>query len=243
MASLRRKYQSQTNGGNEPPVMSPPAVEPPPAVGPIETKSPADAAASSAIKDRLAEMRRAEQLVRQAVPPPPPQAPPPVGVEGRQQQEPEMPAAVVKWLSEHPQYMDPNDQIAQAEIYTATLKAGRDGLTWNDDNFLPTIERHLGMAPATNGHAEAKPTAQPTNDAARPAAPQQSARPMSGPAVSAPPSREVPSYSTGRSPRYRAPLTRDELEIAAASGQTPEQYQAQKEKMLRMKAAGEIQNG
>jgi len=47
--------------------------------------------------------------------------------------------------------------------------------------------------------------------------------------------------STGRAPTYRAPLTKDELEIAAASGQTPEQYQAQKERMLRMKAAGEMQ--
>jgi len=47
--------------------------------------------------------------------------------------------------------------------------------------------------------------------------------------------------STGRPPRYRAPLTRDELEIAAACGQTAEQYQQQKERMLRMKANQEIQ--
>jgi hypothetical protein len=62
-------------------------------------------------------------------------------------------------------------------------------------------------------------------------------------AVSAPPSREPPSMRTGRPVSYRAPLTKDELEIATASGMTPEQYQMQKERMLRMKANNEIQNG
>src|SRR5262249_32036745 len=69
----------------------------------------------------------------------------------QQQQQPEMPAHVAKWLAEHPQYMDPNDQIAQVEISLATMKATRDGLTWNDDGFLPSIERHLGISPAVNG--------------------------------------------------------------------------------------------
>jgi len=44
--------------------------------------------------------------------------------------------------------------------------------------------------------------------------------------------------STGRAPLYRAPLTRDELEIAAASGQTPAEYEAQKQRWQRMKAEG-----
>src|SRR5262249_205389 len=165
-----------------------------------------------AIKDRLGEMERAAKLAQQ--PPQPPQQ-----SQHAEPQQQEMPAAVAEWLSRHPEYMDPTDPIAQAEIYTATLKASRDGLTWNDDNFLPAIERHRGLS---NGNAETKPTPHPPSHApARQAAPpQQPARQMVGPAVSAPPSRDVPSYSTGRSPRYRAPLNKDELEVAAASGMT-----------------------
>jgi hypothetical protein len=246
VASLRKRYQPQLGiptRDDEPPVTSPPEVSgarlpepvvdagPPPEM--LETKSPADVAASTALKARLAEMDRAEELARQ-------QPQQPKHASEPQQQQPEMPAAVAEWLSRHPQYTDPNDRIAQAEIGLATMKCTRDGLTWNDDDFLPSIERHLGMRqqPQPNGNGVPKQNAA----SARPMtvdrpAPQR----MSAPPVSAPPTREVPSYSTGRSPRYRAPLTKDELEIAAASGQTPEQYQAQKERMLRMKESGQMQ--
>ena len=182
-------------------------------------------------------MNRAEQLARQQPQQTQRAAEPP-------QQQPEMPAAVAKWLAEHPEYTNPNDQIAQLEINLATAKCMRDGLVWTDDNFLPAIERHLGIAPRTNGRVEhaalgnglAVP-APPPPSRPRPAAPPR----QSSVAYSAPPTREAPSMTTGRPVSHRAPLTRDELEIAAASGQTPEQYQAQKQKMLRMKAAGEMQ--
>jgi len=153
---------------------------------------------------------------------------------------------VAKWLAEHPEYTDPNDQIAQVEISLATMKATRDGLTWNDDDFLPSIERHLGLRPAATNGAHVRAARPESTDvyeqSRRPSAPpqRQPVRSSAAP-VSAPPTRTVPSMATGRAPSYRAPLTRDELEIAAASGQTPEQYQQQKERMLRMKAAGEMQ--
>jgi len=236
MASLRKKYQPHDAPVSSPPEVTaaelPPAVETKPPER-IETQSPADAASSSAIKDRLEEMVRAEGLQRQQQQPQQPQH------AAEPQQPPAMPARVQEWLSRHPQYMDPNDQIAQVEISLATMKAARDGLTWNDDDFLPSIERHLGIRQAqTNGQPH-KPTPQPANHAPRPAAPQRQPQPMRpGRAFSAPPSREPPSMATGRVPNYRAALNRDELEIAAASGQTPEQYQAQKERMLRMKAEG-----
>jgi hypothetical protein len=242
MASLRKKYSThfESAGKDGAPVTSPPKVtasELPPAVETkppelIEPQSPVDAAASSAIKDRLAEMQRAEQLAK--APPPQPQR----AAEPSQQQ-PEMPAAVAKWLAEHPEYTNPNDQIAQVEISLATMKAARDGLTWNDDDFLPSIERHLGIAPRTNGHVESRPTPQPANvsPANHSASQRQQVRPMAVP-VSAPPTRQVPSMATGRAPSYRAPLNKDELEIAAACGQTPEQYAEQKVKWQRMKAEG-----
>src|SRR5262249_15922101 len=146
-----------------------------------------------------------------------------------------------KFLAENPRFMDPNDAVSQAEIYTATLKANRDGLKWDDDNFVPANERHLGLRPAaTNGTPVRAARPESTDVYERPSRPPGQPPRMSGP-VSAPPTRQAPSMSTGRAPNYRAPLTRDELEIAAASGQTPEQYQQQKERMLRMKAAGEMQ--
>src|SRR5262245_13507981 len=122
MASLRKKYQAQFGSplgrDNEPPVQSPPAVtaaELPPAVEPkpieqIETQSPAEAAGAAAIKARLAEMERAEKFVQgaaqhqQRLATEPPQQP----------QSQAMPPAVQKWLAEHPQYLDPNDQVAAA---------------------------------------------------------------------------------------------------------------------------------
>src|SRR5262249_47529249 len=246
MASLRKKYQPQ-----DAPVMSPPEVTAAELPEPVadakppeqpETESAADKAAQNELRKRLAEMERAEGLQRQQQQPhaaePPQQA----------QQQPEMPAAVAKWLAEHPKYTNPNDQIAQVEISLATMKAARDGLTWNDDDFLPSIERHLGIAPRTNGHAETKPTPQPTNYAEQrnsaPARPVTVDRPppqrMSVP-VSAPPTREAPSMRTGRPVSYRAPLTPAQREAAQFSGVSEQEYADKLERMNRMKAAGEIQ--
>src|SRR5262245_58085448 len=248
MASVRRKYQSQLAAKDESPVASTPqvAAEPPPVAAdatpppPIETKSPAEEAGKAALRQRLQEMERAEEINREDVH----QQQQPQ----QQQQPPAMPAAVEKWLIEHPEYTDPNDHVAQAEIYTATLKCSRDGKDWDQPDFIPTLERHLGIAPAGNGRVESKPTVQRVNDAEQrhsappPPAPRASTPPprQSVP-MSAPPTRDVPSMTTGRAHSHRAPLTADELQIAASSGQTPEQYQQQKERLQRLKQAGAIQ--
>src|SRR5262245_15845567 len=120
MASLRKKYQVQLGSptkDDEPPVMPPPVTgakmpEPvadatPPEMP--EAKSAADRAADESLRRRLAEMERAESLQRerQQQQPPQPEA---------QQQQPETPAHVQEWLNHHPEYMDPNDVIAQLEI-------------------------------------------------------------------------------------------------------------------------------
>jgi len=159
MTSIRKRYADRVEA---PPVTAPPtgaaklpdaAVDAkPPELPPSE--SPVDKAAKEAIalQLRLKEMERAEQLNREAVQQPPPQA-----AEPPQQQQQPTPAHIEKWLAEHPEYCDRNDQIAQTEINLATMKAMRDGLTWNDDEFLPSIERYLGIAPRSNGHAEQRP--------------------------------------------------------------------------------------
>jgi hypothetical protein len=65
--------------------------------------------------------------------------------------------------------------------------------------------------------------------------------------MSAAPSRDVPSFSTGKPVGRAAPLTREEVEVALASrrpGDTDEaaiqRYQYHKQQMLKMKAAGQI---
>src|SRR5262245_61789104 len=155
MASLRKKYQPQFESPSRddgPPVLPPPVTgakmpEPAADAGPPpelpETESPADRAAQAKIQGELSElqkrhleMHRAEQFARQ-------QQQPPQHAEQQEPKQPAMPAHVQEWLSRHPQYMDPNNRIALLEINLATEKCLRDGLTWNDDNFIPSIERHL----------------------------------------------------------------------------------------------------
>src|SRR5262249_33853591 len=157
------------------------------------------------------------QLNRETVQQRPPQA-----AEPQQQhpQQPAMPAHVEKWLADHPQYMDPNDQVAQAEIYTATLKCNRDGKSWDQPDFLPTLERHLGIAPATNGHAQQRPVERPTP---APAAPPRYEAPVrqqqrSTVPMSAPVSRDSPSMATGRSQGGPVRLTPAQQEAARFSG-------------------------
>ena len=156
-----------------------------------------------------------------------------------------MPAHVQEWLKKHPQFF--NDAIAQAELNLATMKCVRDGLTWNDDNFIPTIERHLGFRtqqqPRPNGSAnghEIRPQPSAPAPQRNGAQPRQQQRPAGIP-VSAPPTRDAPSMSTGRAQNHRAPLSEAEMEIARNSGLSFDEYQREKERMLRLRLAGAIQ--
>jgi len=251
----RKKYSTHIEVGprqDEPPVSAPPeitAAELPPAAEPKpieqpETESPVEKAARNELKKRLEEMERAEGLQRRQ--------PPQRAAEPQQPQEPidpiefvlansGLPEGAKAWLRKHPEYvLDPEKN---AELQHFHYKARREAGSEFDDGYYGVLERHLGIAARTNGHTETKPTVQPTNYAEqRNSVPQRQLAPqrMSVP-VSAPPTREAPSMTTGRMPSRRAPLSRDELEIAQGLGMTAEQYQAQKEKMLRMKAAGEMQ--
>src|SRR5262249_55867475 len=147
---------------------------------------------------------------------------------------------VQKWLSEHPEYCDPNDQVAQAEIHLATVKCMRDGKTWNDDDFLPSIERHLGIAPRSNGQTQQRPIERPSPAPAAPPRYEAPPRQRSTAPVSAPPSRDVPSFSTGRPQGGSVRLTPAQQEAARFSGISEAEYARQLVKMERMKAAGEI---
>jgi hypothetical protein len=238
MASFRKKYAETSPRQDGPPVttaptgaakLPDPVADPKPPEMPETTQSPADAAAKDAIalQLRLKEMERAERLQQEAV--------------QQQPQQPAMPAHIEKWLAEHPQYLNPNDHVAQAEIYTATLKCNRDGKSWDQPDFIPTLERHLGLRQQqqrpqpSNGNAAPTPPPAPRYEAPPARQQQRSTVPMS-----APPTREAPSMSTGRSPSRRVPLTSEQLDAARFSGISPEEYERQLRKMEAMKAAGAL---
>jgi hypothetical protein len=252
MASLRKRYVDRIEAGprqDEPPVMTPPvsAAKLPDAVEPksaeplvVENPDPVRKAEKDAIalQLRLREMERAEVLQKEAIErhqqQPPHAAEPP-----QQPQPPAMPAHVQEWLSRHPQYTDPHNRIAQLEINLATEKCVRDGLTWNDDAFLPSIERHLGIAPRTNGgQSQHRPIERPSAPAAHEVPPRQQQR--SSVPMSAPPTREVPSMASGRVPSRRLALTPAQIEAAHASGISLEEYERQLRRYEAMKAAGQI---
>jgi hypothetical protein len=106
----------------------------------------------------------------------------------------------------------------------ATMKCNRDGKAWDNPDFLPTLERHLGLR-------------QQPQPQAKPAATTPVRHQYTGGPVSAPPSREVPSYSTGR-PSEPMRLTAAERADARTFGISDEAYLKGKQRLAREKAAG-----
>jgi hypothetical protein len=243
MASLRRKYQG-VESRDAPPVTTVPnetAAQLPPVAADTKppeqpkTESPADEAARTALKQRLREMENAEVLQREAIQQAHLASEPP--------QEQQMPTAeqivassglpenAKDWLRAHPDYvLDPVKNAKLQKMHNvAEYQAGSEFTA----PYFHRMEILLGL----------KQEAQPSNGK-QPSAPTASrnvAPPRQTMAVSAPPSRESPSMLTGRPQSHRAPLTADEMFIAQQSGQTPEQYQEQKEKLRRLKESGAIQ--
>jgi hypothetical protein len=148
-----------------------------------------------------------------------------------------MPAHVQAWINAHPEYF--NDHVKHAELALATAKCTRDGLAWDHADFIPAVERHLRQEarPNGNGHDRSPPMSAPA--APRNPPPKH----YGGPPVSAPISRESPSWSSGRPANTHAPLSAAEREMAKASGISEDEYQRQKHKMNQLKAAGVLTDG
>jgi len=245
MASFRKKPSAieqtdapvapapQAIAAELPPVSETPSDEP----LQIETLSAVDKAGQDALRARLREMENAQALRQQAAQPPPP-PPPQHANEPPQYAAPEVPAAVQRWVDAHSEYF--SDPIAQAELNVATLKCARAGVTWNDDNYIPSLERHL-RGQATNGHAEPRSerilheNSIPPPTPSRPAAlPPQRQSVM----FSAPPTREPPSFSTGRPAATDMRPTASDHEGAQIAGITVEEYLRQKKKALQAGVIG-----
>jgi hypothetical protein len=214
---------------------------------PPETPAAENPVEKAALKARLAEMERAEAMVREAaVPQQPHYAAEPLAIEPQEpQQQPQtveqivsssgLPKRAQDWLLQHPDYV--TDPVKNAKIqklhHVAEYHAGGEFT----DLYFDRLDHLLGFKqeqPSGNG---ARQTTQPTvQRQAAPPVRQQSRVPMS-----APPHREVPSFTTGRAPSRRVPLTAEQREIARASRITDEEYARQLETMNRMKEAGALQ--
>jgi hypothetical protein len=250
MSSIRKKYRPENADTQDAPVQTAPGVAPsaessPPAADaaplPEQPGKEPDAvkqAEQNAIAQRIAEMDRAEGLVREHV-----QRQPQFATERpKPQQAPPMPAHVQAWIDAHPEYF--NDHVKHAELALATAKCTRDGLGWDHAEFVPTVERHLGLRQEArpNGNGHDRSPAMPAPAARRNPSRQQH---YGGPTVpvSAPPSNNPPSWSSGRPSNSHAPLTQAEREIAAASGVSEDVYLEQRNRMNHLKKMGVISDG
>jgi hypothetical protein len=249
--ALRNKRYVESPGRDAPPVTTMPnetAAQPPPAVDakppeqPTVEPSAADQAAQSALKARLQEMEQAERITREAV------SHPQLATEPQEPQAPTteqilaasaLPERAKNWLRQRPEYV--TDPIKNARLVkmhnVAEYQAGGEFT----DSYFDRMEILLGLKQeAQPRQIQERPATQQGNGAqhSSPARQQQRSVPMS-----APPTRDVPSMSSGRPQSHRAPLTQAEHDIARSCGISPQEYAEQKEKMERMKAAGALQDG
>jgi len=253
MASLRKRY-SPENGKDGPTAAMPQesAAQPPPVADDkdvptepmrIEEPGPVKEAERKAIGDelkrRLSEVENAEKLVRQQQAQPreaEPQPQQPITAEqiiaGSG-----LPERAKNWLRQHPEFIldaaKNNTIIALHDV--AKRQSGEE---WTD-RYFERMEDLLGLTPrpeqvrpAANQpiqprYVEAAPARTPVPQQARPAAP-----------VSAPPTRDAPSMTTGRSPSEPLRLTAEEQQLARTLGLSDSQYMEGKKRMMAEKAAG-----
>jgi hypothetical protein len=255
MASLRKRYRPE-NSDKDAPVISipsagaelPPVAETKPAEQPAVENAVREAE-QSALKARLDEMTRAEGMVREAVQQQQPQyaterslPSEPIAIEQEPQEQPQtieqiievsgLPERAKAWLRQHTDYLlDPaKNEKLQKMHHVAEYQAG-DAYT---DMYFERMEHLLGLrqAPQSNGNGQTH--RQPVR---------QSAPLRQTVSFSAPPTREVPSMSTGRPANVRRPLTPEQREAARYSGISEREYQEQLEKLEFQKAQGMHQDG
>jgi hypothetical protein len=256
MSSYRKKPADiEASPTNEaPPVLPPPAVaEPPPAAEapeppPLETKNPVEEAAKeatqSALRQRLAEMENAESVQKgilqqqQRLATEPPQQPTPE--EYLEQAISNLPERVQGWYRRDPQLFFNPERAAQIQ-YLHHLNARQVGE--GTEEYLTRMESMLFASNPrreTNGangqhpvqSAPAQRQSAPPQRQAAPARPQYSGMPPA-----APPSRDVPSASTGRPMSEPLRPTAQDIEYAELSG-VIETYMKKKLLMKKLQAQG-----
>jgi hypothetical protein len=177
------------------------------------------------MRQRLAELERAETVQRQAVSHPqlatePPHDPLEAALAP-------FPDTAKEWLRAHREILsDPRANAALQHFhYVAKEESGEE----YSPAYFERLEHHLGLRSA----------AAPEPDVSNETIAQPAPRRQSGGPVSAPVSRESPSWSSGRpASESRVNLTGQELELAHTLGLSPQEYLEGKKRMLREKQAG-----
>jgi hypothetical protein len=265
--SLRKRYPTRVESPDrdEPPIASIPAAavaeSPPPAASdvpkenipspdsndkmpsndgaanasPMLESDPVREAEQNAIKARLREMETAEHLQHEAAS----QRQQRSAIEELQRQpgtaeqiiqSSGLPESAKAWLRQHPEYV--TDPVKNAHVQKMHVVAEYQAGEAFSPAYYARMDALLGFK-RENGNGAQQPSA-PT--APRNVAPAR--RPMAAP-VLAPPTREVPSMTTGRAPRPTQ-LTAAQREAARFSGISEEEYARQEEKRRRMQEAGQL---
>src|SRR5262245_16480691 len=206
------------------------AVDKQPAEPPVESDAVKDAE-RNALKARLAEMENAEKLQRAA---PTMQERMATEPQQRQPQSVEeainswgLPDRAKNWLREHSEFVtDPAKNVMIQRAHADAVRLA-DGDAFSN-RYFDQLEILLGLKPQSRSAIlENRPPPRP--------------QPRNAAPVSAPISRDVPSMTTGRPTSGPVRLTQEEHDLAASLKISPQEYQEQKARMLRLKASGAIQ--
>jgi hypothetical protein len=209
----------------------PPSEDIPASATPAEVVDPVRDAEQNAIKQRLREMENAEYLATS-------QRQQRLAIEKLQQQPSAaeqiiassgLPESAKAWLRGHPEYV--TDPVKNAHVQKMHVVAEYQAGEAFSPAYYARMDALLGFKQG-NGNGAQQPSAPTAPRNSAPVRKQQYAAP-----VSAPPTREVPSMSTGRAPRPTQ-LTAAQREAARFAGISDEEYGAQLRKMEQMKAAG-----
>src|SRR5262249_34390689 len=251
MASPRKKYSAHVEERKDAPVTATPvqAAEPPPVAEtpkpsePLEVESPVEEATRNALRARLQEVERAAELQREAI-----RQQPRMAAEPQQPVDPieqaiaNLPERMKRWYQTHPELLTDPEKSAQMQYahWVARREVGEEFT----EPYFDRMEQMLGFKQEQrppqsqpNGNGQGAPDPNRQQAAPRNAAPAQQQRYV-GPSVSAPPTRDVPSMTTGRAPSEPMRLTDEELALARTIGITPQQYMDGKRRMLKEKGDG-----
>jgi hypothetical protein len=236
MASYRKKYASLeledkpvTTAENVAAARLPDPVEPKPLEPPKES-NPVEQAAQAEISKRLAEMKQASEMAAG----PQPQQPqsPPRADGGIEDMIREWPERAKEWVRDNPDLVLDPKQFSR--LQDAHDVAVRETGSQSNEAYHTLVEHLIG-------YERPEPPPQPSRRALAAPPPR-----SSGPAVnySAPPTREAPSWSTGRPmSESTVRLTDEDRANARMWGLTDQQMLEGKQRLAREKSAGMHQHG
>jgi hypothetical protein len=136
-----------------------------------------------------------------------------------------LPERVRDWYRVDPQFLDERAAQIQYAHHVVRRELGEEFT----DPYYDRMEHALGLR-----HVAPQPEPQPLPERQRASTPAR----QNGPPVSAPPTRDSYSMSTGRPQGGPTQLSGEERQLAKTLGLTDDQYRKGKERMLREKAGG-----